>query len=598
MKPEHSATLRRRGILNARTAGSVSRVMPWLRGWSIAGALLLVQAVAWAQAPTPQTPTPTPQTHAPQAPTPQTPTPQAPTPGAIAPTEPPSGTDATQPAPPPANEPATATVAPEPANAPQAPIATPVEPARAVANTQASGALRYTLENIELRGNSKTHSRVVLRYVPFRPGDVIDVDDARVELARYRLLGTGFFRDVQFSLRKGSRPGQVVLVIEVEERNTIVVNDVWMGLAADADTRGKQRPLTAYAGVDIAETNLAGTGITLGTAVGMARNQLALRLRFLDPAFLGGTWMTSGTLLYNDAQDYFGNARVFVFPNVLTGNNPDYAVLQYRRFGGSVGVGRDLSISTQLWANYRLERIEADVPSAASHIRGARGEIDREPIDFHVLPGRSILSTVSTTLQYDTRNKPFLPTRGWFVTATSEISLAPLGSEYSYTRVDIQTSKWWPLPHDHVFRLELFAGAIAGSAPFFERYYVGDFSDFRADRMLGLNVERRPVPNFFGTDIEQIRYGDYAAKINGEYRIPLYRGVRSVYGIDVFASAGIYGVAAARDLSDPPGGYSGAALVPIDLTANVGFRMDTSAGGFTLAFANVLGFIPVISEDH
>lgn len=36
---------------------------------------------------------------------------------------------------------------------------------------------RYTLEGLEVRGNTTTLSRVVLRYVPFHAGDVIDVDD-------------------------------------------------------------------------------------------------------------------------------------------------------------------------------------------------------------------------------------------------------------------------------------------------------------------------------------------------------------------------------------------------------------------------------------
>ena len=80
--------------------------------------------------------------------------------------------------------------------------------------------------------------------------------------------------------------------------------------------------------------------------------------------------------------------------------------------------------------------------------------------------------------------------------------------------------------------------------------------------------------------------------------MPLYRGQRAVYGIDFFGSAGVYGVAHRRDLSDPPRGYSRLQLIPIDLTANVGFRMDTSAGGFAFAFSNVLGFVPVRSEGN
>ncbi|MBX3126393.1 MAG: BamA/TamA family outer membrane protein [Polyangiaceae bacterium] len=452
--------------------------------------------------------------------------------------------------------------------------------------------LRYALEGIEVRGNSRTRSRVVLRYVPFQQGDVIRVDDPEIELLRYRLLGTGFFRDVQLSLRKGSRRGSVVLVIDVVERNTIVVTDLWMGLSADADTRGNARPLTAYAGVDIAETNLAGSGVTLGSAIGLAQDQLALRVRFLDPAFLGSRWMTSGQLLFNDAKDFFGNADVLWDDPLQLEEVPDYAVVRYKRFGGNLGIGRDLSVATQLWLHYRLEGLDTDLPRAATHTRG----LDREPILFDIQSGRSVLSTARATLQLDTRDSPFLPTRGWYTSVTGELGLAPFGSDYGFQRIDVHASRWWALPWQHVVRLELFGGAIAGDAPFFEQYYVGDFSDFLPGRVLGLNFDRRPSPNFLDTAIVEVRYGHYAAKLGGEYRIPLFRGQRSVYGIDLFGSAGLFAVAHRRDLTDPARGYSRLQLAPLDLTANVGFRMDTSAGGFSFAFSNVLSFVPLRRE--
>ena len=450
-------------------------------------------------------------------------------------------------------------------------------------------AVRYTLEGVEVRGNTRTRSHVVLRYVPFKQGDVFDVDDPEVELSRYRLLGTGFFRDVQFSLRKGSMRGMVVLVIDVVERNTIVLNDVRMGISQDADTKGNARPLTAYAGLDVAETNLLGTGITLGGALAIAQDQYALRVRFLDPAFLGSSWMTSGMLLYNDARDFFGNASILKDDPTDQGSSAS-AVVSYKRFGGSVGIGRDLSIATQFWLNYRLESIEASYPLEASHHRG----FATEPIDFDIVRGRSVLSTLRATLDYDSRDTPFLPTRGWRASITAEVGLLPAASDYEYQRIELQASHWWHLPwHDHVFRLELFGGAIAGNAPFFEQYYVGDFSDFLPSRVLGVNFDRRPAKNLLGTDIVEVRYGQYAAKVAGEYRIPLFRGHRSIYGIDLFASAGLYSVAGARDITDPPEGYSGLSRIPVDLTGNLGFRMDTSAGGFVFAFSNVLGFVPV-----
>ena len=496
---------------------------------------------------------------------------------------------AAEPAPPVAQPPSTATAPPAPPDLTPPPPPDDAHGRVSAANGSHAVPVRYTLEAIQVRGNTRTQRRVVLRYVPFKPGNVFDVDDQEVELSRYRLLGTGFFRDVQYSLKKGSERGLVVLVIDVIERNTIVINDISMGLAADDGHNGRVRRLSGYAGLDVAETNLAGTGITLGGAMAFASNQLALRVRFLDPAFLGSNWMIGGSLLYNDAQDFFGTSHaLWVYPNGST--QYDSAVVDYTRLGGSLGVGRDLSVSTQVWLHYRLESLNASYPYAASQVRG----FATEPIDFDIIRGRSVLSTLRGTLQVDTRDHPFLPTRGSFSTVTAEVGLLPAGRDYDYARVDVQTSRWFKLPwRDHVLRLSAFGGAISGNAPFFEQYYVGDFTDFLPDRVLGVTFDHRYPKNFLGTEIVEVRYGKYAFDANAEYRIPLYRGHHTVFGIDFFGSGGVYSVASDRDFTHPPRAYSGFSRFPLDLTFNLGFRMDTSAGGFVFAFSNVLGFLPV-----
>jgi outer membrane protein insertion porin family len=75
----------------------------------------------------------------------------------------------------------------------------------------------------------------------------------------------------------------------------------------------------------------------------------------------------------------------------------------------------------------------------------------------------------------------------------------------------------------------------------------------------------------------------------------MFRGERSIYGIDFFVSSGAFLLANDRELTLPARNLSGAALIPIDLTANVGFRMDTKVGGFQFAFSNLFGFIPPLN---
>jgi outer membrane protein assembly factor BamA len=532
----------------------------------------------------------------------------------IVPAQTPAGTGAVEATPPPLPDAPPAPAA-APAAAPPRPVApsvsvpppAPAERAGAAAPTaeplgpSTSGdggveAVRYLLEGIEVVGNTKTRRRVVEHYVPFRAGDVLDVDDPALELTRYRLLGSGFFRDVQLSLRKGSARGRVILVVEVTERNTLVVTDLAMGLSADADTDGRRRPLAAFAGVAGAERNLAGTGITLGSALAISQgatsekaiDQFALRVRFFDPAFLGSRWSLAGELLYNDALDFFGNTAVRVDDSRPT--TASYAVVEYTRSGGQIGLGHPTSLSTRLWLTYRLETIgDVRLPRAAAHEYG--GVL--EPIEFDILPGRSVLSTLRASIEHDTRDHPWLPTRGWLASAALEMSLAPAGSDYPYERLDLRARRWWSLAHGHVIGLDLFGGAIAGDAPFFEQFYVGDLTDFQPGRLLGLNFDRRPAPNFLRTAIEEVRYAEYALKINAEYRIPLFRGRRSIFAIDFFGSFGAFALAGPREVTRPAPKYDGLRRIPMDLTANVGFRLDTSFGGFSFSFSNVLGFLPV-----
>lgn len=469
---------------------------------------------------------------------------------------------------------------------------TPTEPSPGVVRAQGRVGLRYVLEGVQVQGNTSTLARVIMSFVPFRAGDMLDVDDKELQLTRFRLLGTGFFRDVQLSLRRGSKRGNVVLVIDVVERNTIVLNDVWLGLATDAEPGGDSRPLTAYGGIDVSEQNLAGTGVALGGALALADRQLALRTRFSDPHFLRSSWTVEAQLLYNNAKDFFGNRDVLV-DDPTQRVAQDYAVVAYQRFGGKVGAGHEVgSVATRVFFDYRLEKIDANLPLAASHKRG----LDIEPIDFDLPAGSSILSTLSATLVHDTRDEPFLTTRGWHIIGLAEASLTPLGSDFPYTKLVLRGSRWMPLPWDHVLRVEGILGSVFGDAPLFEKFYVGDYTDLRPHRALDLAFDRRAAPNFFGTTIAEVRYGDYAARLNTEYRIPIYRGRSSIYGVDFFTSAGLYAVANGRDIVRHARGYSGFATVPIDLTFNLGLRADTAAGGIAIGIANFIGFIPIRSE--
>src|SRR5690606_35935510 len=180
---------------------------------------------------------------------------------------------------------------PYPVDAVGVPAAPPPAEAHNTNSNEAPQSVRYVVDSVVVTGNTRTRDSVIARFVPFTSGDILDVDDRRLELTKFRLLGTGFFRDATLSLRKGKAPGHVTLVVDVVERNTVVVNDVWMGLAASADTRGEQSDISSFAGIDAAETNVLSTSITVGVAAAFSADQESIALRYNDPAFLSEPWL-------------------------------------------------------------------------------------------------------------------------------------------------------------------------------------------------------------------------------------------------------------------------------------------------------------------
>ncbi len=452
---------------------------------------------------------------------------------------------------------------------------------------------RYWIEHIDVIGNKKTRTTVVRQFVPFAVGDTLDANDVRLESARYRLLGTGFFSKVDLSLRKGSQRGWVRLVVRVEERNTIILNDLWLGLASDVSPDGEPRPITAYGGAHVSEMNLLGTGIALSGAFIIADRQFGVRAGFTNPHLFGSHWIAESEVWGMRARDFFGNRDVLVDdPREKTGQ--DYASPRYSRVGGSMTVGHDLGVSTQLFAGYRLERIEADLPLAASHVYG----LEVQPLDFYLEREISYLSALRASFVFDTRDDTALPTQGQHLVAQVDTGLNAIGSSYSYAKLIARFSHYWHLPWNHVLRLEAFVGSIAGRAPLFERFYVGDLTDFLPDRVLDLTFDRRPPPNFLHTSIVEQRYGDHAARLQLEYRMPVHRGRKFIYGADLFFTLGVYGVAQQSDFTRGITGYRGFNSVPLDLNFNAGVRISSLAGNLQLGIANVLSFLPVRGPEE
>ena len=68
--------------------------------------------------------------------------------------------------------------------------------------------------------------------------------------------------------------------------------------------------------------------------------------------------------------------------------------------------------------------------------------------------------------------------------------------------------------------------------------------------------------------------------------MPIWRHRGLVYGGDAFVAVGLLGMASDGDFSGP--GPVSLSTLPIDVTGDLGLRLDTYVGVFTISVANAL----------
>src|SRR5262249_26328549 len=149
------------------------------------------------------------------------------------------------------------------------------------------------------------------------------------DASRFRLLGSGLFEEVTLSLKKGGTRGHVILVVEVVERGTVILNEIFLG-TSDAT------PI--WFGLDVGENNFLGHGISVSGAfvagaqadVPGASSQQAYRLRLWDPDVRGSGVGLGGELAFNRGSEFF---RALGPSDAST--PADFVALRYRRVGGS-----------------------------------------------------------------------------------------------------------------------------------------------------------------------------------------------------------------------------------------------------------------------
>jgi hypothetical protein len=462
---------------------------------------------------------------------------------------------------------------------------------------QISSQVRYVLEGIVVSGNTRTKAHTVRKFIPLKQGDFLDPESPELVATEWRLMGTGWFDSVDIRLERGAEHGYVVLVVEVKERNTIVIEQLVAGLSEGVrNTTDSGRTLFPWLGFKITETNLAGLGIRLSGTALVSEFQQGGRLDLRYPKLIKSEYgIRFGTFFLN-GREFYGNEPLVSVPcgaPTCPGTSVvQNAVVRYRRGGFMVGTGKDFTTKLRYSLDWIGDIVSVlDRPEAASERRG--NEV--APIDFAIQDGRSFVSSLRFALVFDKRDDPGITKEGVIFRGVVTAGTRFLGSDYDFLQLEAWVRRWWKLPWNHTIRIGAFGGAAFGNTPFFYLFHISDLTDLIPSRFLEMQLEARPAPNLLGTSIENNYLGELAWRLDIGYDVPVYERVRDrgLREVNLYTLVGLYGLADVRDPRTGISGYSGAARFPVDLTFDIGFRFDTRVGVFQVGFSTLVGFIPL-----
>lgn len=350
------------------------------------------------------------------------------------------------------------------------------------------------IREIRIRGNARTKDKVIRRELAVYPGELYNT--VKVRTSERRLQNLNYFEYVNSYPSPTDDAGWYDLNIEVEEQRT-----------------GQLMAGAGFSSVDdlIGFVELSQGNFDLFDWPGMTGGGQKLKLRAQV-----GTKRSDYEMAF--IEPWFLNRRLSLGLNLFRHENSyDSSLYDQKNVGGSVTLGHALGSFSRVNLTYGLQQIDIyNVSSNASSI------IQEEE-------GKYKKSSLTLELVRDTRDHPFIPSRGNRSSVSATVAGGILGADTDLYGFEARSSQYFPLWFDHVFNVRGWAGAVeeygdSERVPLFDRHFLGGPRTIRGFkyRDVGPHDEN-------GDPIG----GDTAAYLTAEYTLPLAEKVRLAFFYDV-----------------------------------------------------------------
>jgi outer membrane protein assembly factor BamA len=312
------------------------------------------------------------------------------------------------------------------------------------------------VERIEIEGNTRTPEGTVLRYLGIRPGDATEPDSLLEAMEGLR--ASDLFRSVAYESRAGSERGRIVLHLTVEEK------PVEFRFGAGYQDLSGWYLIPAELRFD----NRLGRGEIARAHAKLGYRLAGVHLFYEEPRFGDGRnrWGASffGT----------GGARVYFVEGVECRHN-------VTRAGLEAHIGREFFPGLAIEAGAGFETIEADSSAEAGEDDEIR-EIERgDELPFADLPagiasdlGEAKRALLRVDLTWDSRSPLRVsgtPVSGFWgrLRATGTFSREQ-GDDFPSLHADLRAYRG---VGSAALAARLRGGATGGSAPWYDRFYLG-----------------------------------------------------------------------------------------------------------------------------
>lgn len=446
---------------------------------------------------------------------------------------------------------------------------------------------------VQVTGNEQVSKRLIVNVLEseaIRPGaELIVPDDARIYRARARLAATGYFSSVNIRLVPrfdGTDERRAELVVELEERPSLEVRRLYLGSSRFTAFRG---------GVELSENNFLGRSIHLGGGViwgtvprhvPFANRQQGYQLNVEAPQIASTKLGLGGRVYVLSASEPYR-----ISGSVHDPNPRRFRTVDYSRIGGIFGGHWRVTPKLRLGADYRFERVDAQVPNDPRYVAADGTET---PIDLDLRNGPRRLTALAFHLSFDGRDAIEEIGSGGRIAFDVGLGSPALGSEYEFVKLVAGGGYTFRLPWRHFITPSVLGGHVLGDAPRFERFYPGDAHDWTPGREFGLIWTTRNPIDVFGTGVDEIGFASIFGRVDLEYSVPLFARSRTRFfqSGHFFVSTGIFAMAGDAD-ERRLRRDAGELAAPVGFNADAGIRLETSIGTIDLSIGNGLRRAPL-----